>query len=335
MVLLGLYTIEHLKYSKNYLSIPLHIIEAVPLHCIGGVAVAAPDRVQTTLAPHHIDMGARGIYHTGNRLNDFTGKEWVFSTRSVMNKAYPPSFQLELRSRHGGQKPPELCADLIRTFTKAGQRVLDPFMGVGGTLLGATISDRRALGVEINPEWTGIYEEVCRREGIPAQEHIIGDSRTVLAEVEPASFDLLLTDVPYWDMDRRRRSQGKFKRAGGEASERRQSKLHRFAEDSETAPSTGIAGQGEWLDLLANVFGQARRALKPRAYLAVFIGDMYHSGQYHPLSMYVTGVLQNLGYTMKANLVWYDVSKKLNVYGYRYEFIPSMVHQNILVFRNG
>jgi len=61
---------------------------------------------------------------------------------------------------------------------------------------------------------------------------------------------------------------------------------------------------------------------------------MYHSGRFHPLSHRVTDVLCDLGYTMKANLIWYDVSKSLHVYGYRYEFIPSMVHQNILVFRN-
>ena len=278
-------------------------------------------------------MGDRGIYHTGNRLNDLTGKEWVFSTRSVINKAYPPSFQLDLRSQHGGQKPPELCADLIRTFTKAGQHVLDPFAGVGGTLLGASISDRLATGVEINPAWIDIYQEVCRREGLPAQTVLQGDSRTVLRNLPPASFDFLLTDVPYWDMDRRRRSTGKFKRAGGEATDRRQSKLARFDTDDEALPTTGIGGLEDWLALMTDVFTAARQALKPRAYMAVFIGDMYHSGRYHPLSSYLTGLLDSLGLTMKANLIWYDVSKKLNVYGYRYEFIPSMVHQNILVFR--
>jgi DNA modification methylase len=294
-------------------------------------------------------MGDRGIYHTGNRLNDLTGKEWVFSTRSVINKAYPPSFQLNLRSRHGGQKPPELCAELIRTFTKAGQRVLDPFAGVGGTLLGATISDRLATGIEINPAWIEIYHEVCRLEGLQAQPVICGDSRQVLAGLEPASFDFLLTDVPYWDMDQRRRSTGKFKRAGGEATDRRQSKLHRFdtvaagaAPEADSDPAvdhssamvaTGIDGLEDWLALMREVFTAARRVLKPRAYLAVFIGDMYHSGRYHPLSAHLTTVLDTLGLTMKANLIWYDVSKKLSVYGYRYEFIPSMTHQNILVFR--
>ncbi len=284
------------------------------------------------LAPHHIDMGERGIYHTGNRLNDLTGKEWVFSTRSVISKAFPPSFQLQLRSEHGGQKPPELCADLIRTFTKAGQRVLDPFAGVGGTLLGASITDREAVGIEVNPRWLEIYREVCRLEGVAEQVTICGDSREVLPTLEPESFDFVLTDVPYWNMDRRRRSKGKFKRAGGEATERRQSKLKRFDGQGETNV-VGIDGLEEWQALLADVFGKAKRLLKRRGYMAVFIGDMYHSGRYHPLSSYLMEILDNLDLTMKANLIWYDVSKKLNIYGYLYEFIPSMVHQNILVFR--
>lgn len=291
------------------------------------------------LSPHHIDMGDRGIYHTGNRLNDLTGREWVFSTRSVINKSYPPSFQFQLRSQHGGQKPPELCADLIRTFTKAGQRVLDPFCGVGGTLLGASLSDRSALGIELNPRWLAVYREVCRLEGLEPQQTLCGDSRTLLPVLPAAEpFDFLLTDVPYWDMDRRRRSTGKFKRAGGQAHERRQSKLTRFADQStdeiaDDAPATGLGGLTEWQAAMRDVFGLSVRLLKPKAYLAVFIGDMYHSGQYHPLSHYLTEILTGLGLTMKANLVWYDVAKKLNIYGYRYEFIPSMVHQNILVFR--
>lgn len=274
----------------------------------------------------HVDLGPRGIYHTGNRLNDLTGKEWVFATRSVINAAFPPSFQFGLRSRHGGQKPPELCAHLINTFTKAGQRVLDPFMGVGGTLLGATVTGRLATGIEINPDWVEIYREVCRREELPEQQVLVGDSRAQLRTLD-GPYDLVLTDVPYWDMDRRRRSPGRFKRAGQAPQERRRSKLQAFV------PVPGPTGKPEWIDLLRDVFGQCLPLLKPGGYLVTFIGDMYHSGRYHPLSQDVTTLLDGLGLTMKANLIWYDVSKNLHIYGYRYEFIPSMTHQNILVFR--
>lgn len=289
----------------------------------------------TPQEPRFIDMGERGIYHCGNRLNDLTGKEWVYATRSVLNKAYPPSFQLALRSQHGGQKPPELCAELIRTFTKTGMSVLDPFMGVGGTLLGATLAQRRATGIELNPRWVDIYNQVCHLEGLAPQQTYVGDSREVLPRLE-STFDFLLTDVPYWDMDRRRRSTGKFKRAGGEAVARRQSKLNRFQDEDEAdaVGTSGVDGQAEWLQMLGEVFTKVRPLLRPNAYLAVFIGDMYHSGRYHPLSHMLASLLSEIGYTMKANLIWYDVSKKLNIYGYRYEFIPSMIHQSVLIFKH-
>ena len=89
------------------------------------------------------DQGvSRGFYSPKNRVNDLTGKEWVFWTRSVITKPYPPNMQHKLRSRHGGQKPPELCRDIINIFTKKGGSVLDPFMGVGGVLLGAALAGR-------------------------------------------------------------------------------------------------------------------------------------------------------------------------------------------------
>lgn len=261
-------------------------------------------------------------------MNDLTGKEWVFASRSVLPLTFPPSYQHALRSQHGGQKPPELCAHLIKAFTKAGQSVLDPFMGVGGTLLGATITDRRAVGVELNARWVEIYREVCRREGLAEQTALVGDSASVLPTLS-GPFDLVLTDVPYWDMDRRRRSTGAWKRAGEAAQKRPSSKLQAFDDQP-----GGLQTREGWLAMLSDVFGNCRRLLKPKGYLVVFIGDMYHSGRYHPLSHYLADRLEELGYTFKANLIWYDVSKKLRIYGFKYEFIPSMTHQNILVFRN-
>jgi len=274
------------------------------------------------------DGRSRGFYSGRNRLNELTGKEWVYWSKSVINRPYPPSLQHRLRSRHGGQKPPELCADLIRLFTKSGGRVLDPFAGVGGTLLGAALCGRQALGIELNPEWVRIYRRVCALEGLAEQRLECGDSRDKLPELaaEDLRFDLLLTDVPYWQMDKARRSTGAFKRVGEAQRPRRASKLQAF---NDLEPRS----KEEWLEGLQAVFGAAIGLLEPRAYLAVFIGDMYHGGRLHFLSAELAAALEALGLTLKANLIWYDVSKSLHVYGYQYEFIPSMIHQSILVLR--
>lgn len=270
---------------------------------------------------------SRGFYSEDNRVNDLTGREWVFWTRSVITKPYPPSMQHALRSQHGGQKPPELCADLLRAFTKAGQSVLDPFMGVGGVLLGATLCGRKALGVELNPEWIEIYREVCDREGMARQETLQGDARDALRGLAGRCFDCILTDVPYWKMDTAARSRGAFKRVGEQARPARASKL---------SPFHGVpyASKAEWLERMREIFALASDLLKKNGYLVTFIGDMYRENRYHCLSAELAAVLSSIArLAWKANIVWYDVSKKLHLYGYQYSYIPSLIHQNVLVFR--
>lgn len=272
------------------------------------------------------DGTSRGLYDSRNRLNDLTGREWVFSTRSVIPKAYPPSFQFELRSQHGGQKPPELCAELIRTFTKRGGSVLDPFMGVGGTLIGASITERRAVGIEIEPRWVDIYKEVCDREGLPQHETHVANCLDVLPTLR-GPFDFVLTDVPFWNMDTAKRSNGAWKRFGQEAEEGRlRKKLGRF-NDRE------VLGKSEWLEEMTRAFSLCRGLLRPKGYCAIMVGDMYQGGRYHLLSADLARSLESIGWVLKADIIWYDVSKQLHLYGYRYAFIPSVVHQHILVLR--
>ena len=93
------------------------------------------------------------IYDERNTLNDLTGSEWKFSTKTVISKPYPINMQHKLRSEHGGQKPPELCADIIKIFTKRENLVLDPFMGSGTTALASFIEKRKFIGAEIQQEY--------------------------------------------------------------------------------------------------------------------------------------------------------------------------------------
>lgn len=263
-------------------------------------------------------MGSN-IYSDKNKLNDLTGSEWKFATKSVINKQYPINMQHKLRSEHGGQKPPELCADLIKIFTKEGMNVLDPFMGVGGTLLGASIANREAFGIDLNQRWIDIYKEVVRLENIKEQKTECGDSLVVLDKLKNESFDFILTDVPYWNMDALEKTRNK---------KVKQSKLNNFENETEEQ------SKKEWLNLMKKILSKSVKKLKKGKYMAVFIGDMYRNSQYHCLSGELALKLSEIkGLTMKANIVWYDVSKSLHVFGYPAAYVPSMIHQNVLIFR--
>ncbi|NUM25351.1 MAG: class I SAM-dependent methyltransferase [Candidatus Buchananbacteria bacterium] len=259
----------------------------------------------------------KGIYNPKNSVNDLTGSEWTFATKSVINKPFPVNMQHKLRSQHGGQKPPELCADLIKTFTKKGQTVLDPLAGVGGTLLGASLCQRKAKGIEINSKWKKIYEKVCKLENLPVQEMIVGDAKKELSKIKNESIDFILTDVPYWNMDKLAKTRSKNARS---------SKLSKFNKESDQSKE-------EWLEDMGLIFEKCLGPLKDKGYMAVFIGDIYREKQYHILSAELANKISELGFILKANLIWQDNSKSLHVYGYPHAFIPSMIHQNILIFR--
>jgi DNA modification methylase len=81
-----------------------------------------------------------------------------FGPTSILHKSFPPSFEHKLRGQHGGMKPPELIEYLIHRYSQnQSDIILDPFVGVGGSLLGATLAHRNAIGIDINPHWLSSY----------------------------------------------------------------------------------------------------------------------------------------------------------------------------------
>jgi DNA modification methylase len=300
------------------------------------------------LKPHQRRVDGRGVYDERNRLNELTGREWKYATKSVITESYPPDFQHDLRSEHGGQKPPRLCMDLIERFSKAGERVLDPFAGVGGTLLGASLAEyegtgrREAIGFERTERWVDLYYTVLDRENrmrrandegeLTAGTMRHGDCADLVADVADDSVDLLLTDVPYWSMDSVEQTRNRRRIRG--------SKLGRFDDacdgedvDSASTPTADPGTKEEWLADMGAKFDSFGRTLREGAYVLVFIGDMYRDSTFHFLSADLARTLEARGLVLKADLIWYDPAKDLHVYGYPYAFVPSMVHQHVLVFR--
>ncbi len=60
---------------------------------------------------------------------------------------------------HPCQYPVELVERLILSMTNENDTVLDPFMGVGSTLIAALIHNRKAIGAEIREDYVKIAED--------------------------------------------------------------------------------------------------------------------------------------------------------------------------------
>ena len=292
--------------------------------------------------------------HPANTLNELSGEEWLYFTKSVLTTAYPSELGHARRREHGANKPPRLMARLIEFFTRSGELVLDPFAGVGGTLLGAAIArgPRRALGFELNPRWAVIYAEVVAAERAarggagplladlgsadPAGvrsfdptgcELRVGDALRLLPEVPDASVDFVATDPPYT-------IQLPLTMAGGRLAVEHTNRRTDYAMVSEDpADLANAPSHDAYLSLMERAFRDIERVLRPGRYAAVIVRDAYQDGRYRFTGAELADRAGAAGLVPKGDLIWYQAGTRLRPYGYPRAFVPNIAHQHILVLR--
>ncbi len=279
---------------------------------------------------------AGGNHDPRNDLNDLTGAAWVYFLNSVDVTHYPTtgpeSYGHDLRRVHPSPKPPQLMARYIEFFTQRGGWVLDPFAGVGGTLLGCGLltrqgRERHAVGVELSARYVEIYRRVCEREGLPEQTMICGDARDLLRfpAVTERIFDLILTDPPYADMMARPRSGEQRKRIG-------HSTPRSF---SHSEADLGNLDRDIFLDALQGVLESALTRLRPKGHMVVFCKDLQPTEDEHNmLHVYLTERLMTIpGLRFRGYKIWTDQVQRLYPFGYPYTFVANQLHQFALIFR--
>ncbi len=266
-----------------------------------------------------------------NRLNDLTGREWVHFLSSVEATAYPTSgpqsYGHNLRRMHPSPKPPQLMGRIVEFFTRRDEWVLDPFMGVGGTLLGCSLAGRNAVGVELSADYVDTYRRVSIQESLPLQTALVADSRHLLECPQVASrlFDMVLTDPPYGNMMRRPQSGEKKKRTG----------------DASATPFTsspqdlGNLSYPDFLSELTGILSLCLDHLKPSGYMVIFAKDLQPTAQHHNMLhadlVIRLSALEGLAY--RGCKIWYDQTPRLYPFGYPYRFVANQLHQYILIFQ--
>ena len=68
----------------------------------------------------------------------------------------------EEERQHATQKPVDLMARIINTYTREGDTILDPFMGSGTTGVACVQTGRNFIGIEIDPTYYAIAEKRIR-----------------------------------------------------------------------------------------------------------------------------------------------------------------------------
>lgn len=283
----------------------------------------------------NIEISNGKRFSLGNKINDLSGSEWTNQISSVINTRYPTNgsegYAHHIRKIHPTPKPPQLMCDIIKFFTKENEIVLDYFMGVGGTLLGASLCNRRGAGIELNQMYIDAYKEAARYLNLTEHPCICGDSNVVLADKNKMEFllgsnqaGMILIDPPYANMMSKEKTGADIEIYGKTATP-----FTNFDSDLGNIDSKLFVGS------LKGIVEKSLHYLKPKGYLIVFCKDMQpKKKETNLLHAQIIDALNDIPSLYYRGLkIWADQTNKLFPYGYPFDFVANQIHQYILIFR--
>jgi len=179
---------------------------------------------------------------------------------------------------------PQIPRQMMLRYTKPGEWVLDPFAGLGTTLIEGQRLGRNTLGVELQADVAEQARQLVASEPNPHNivcEITSGDSRTadfraLLEKHGQRSVQLVIMHPPYFD-------------------------IIRFSADPRDL--SNAASVDDFLAQMGEIVERVGAVLDPGRYLALVIGDKYAKGEWIPLGFLTMNAVLQRGFTLKSIIV--------------------------------
>jgi len=269
-----------------------------------------------------------------NRLNNLYPKEWLKFQKSWFVHNPPPRKRGVLR--HPAKYPETLAQEFIAFFTKEGQFILDPMVGTGSTLVAALREGRHCYGIELNPTYAAMCQQVIYEErkklgnsaDLLIAEVIEGNAADfpgIAEEFDIPLIDYVITSPPYWDMLHARGAKNQSKR-------RNDTNLDVHYSDS-PEDLGNISDYDEFIDRLAGIYEALKPFLRERAYLTIIVKNVKKGGRIYPLA-WDLGWRLSKTYVLKDERIWCQDNQRLAPYGMGNAWVSNTFHHYCLQFRN-
>ncbi|BAI61038.1 putative DNA methylase [Methanocella paludicola SANAE] len=270
-----------------------------------------------------IDQGA---YDIKNSLNYLTGKEWTKFTCSwfVFN-----ALQKDLKEEqeicencvdHPATYSPTMIEDFILFFTKEGMKVIDPFAGIGSTLVACKRTNRIGYGTELNKKY---YDIILKRVPEFYKNIYNADARNIKELYNDEQFNFCISSPPYWDVLNRSTDGFKKTREGNGLD----------VKYSDLSNDLGnIADYDQFVGELTKIYLDIFDKLVKGAYIVIIVKNIKKGGKLYPLAWDLAKSLSNK-YVLKDEKIWIQDKIQLSPYGYPYSWASNILHHYCIILK--
>jgi DNA modification methylase len=267
-----------------------------------------------------------GRYDKRNTLNDLTGRDWLLLTSSFWTTE--PTIDDKIALRHPAPFMVRDIEKLISLFTKKGMVVLDPFVGSGTTLLAANRLGRKAVGIDLNPEYKDIAKARMHKFGLKDYRYIVGDANEKIKQL--ATVDYIVTSPPYYNI-LRNNSKG-IRHNNGKAYRMAARDGIEYYTDHENDLGN-LETYEKFAEALKKIMKEAFRKLRDKRYCTIIISDFTVSKKEVCVQADVVGLMQEAGFEFSGTTVLLQPVKPLYPFGYPYAYKINHHHHNMMTFR--
>jgi len=259
------------------------------------------------------------------RLNDLDGATWLKWSKSIWRFKKP----VVNNYGHPAIFPTFVAERLLRIFTRKGDLVLDPMVGVGTTCVVAKYLDRNSIGIDLSPKYCKIAKSRLAQKTLTdihkastSHEIICDDARNLLSYVEPNSIDFCLTSPPYWIG---------LHGIKGKYTGQTQKEVKVYSKDERDYGN--VQDYKNFVKELKNLFSNVLKVLKNGKYCVVIIQDVRRKARVFPLHVDFMLAMKSIGYDYQDLIVWEHPTYTTRPLGYPTTFVVSRVHDFIMLFK--
>ncbi|HEU5087142.1 MAG TPA: DNA methyltransferase [Roseiflexaceae bacterium] len=188
------------------------------------------------------------------------------------------------RADYWGNFVPQIPYQMLRRYTRPDEWVIDPFSGLGTTLIEAQRLGRNAIGIDLRPDIVERSTQLLNQErnAFGTQRCLeVGDAtcydfRGALERHGRSSAQLAILHPPYFD-------------------------IIKFSDNPRDL--SNAASIDDFLAMMGKVIDNVSRVLDAGRYLVLVIGDKYARGDWVPLGFHTMNEVLKRGYSLKSIIV--------------------------------
>jgi len=263
-----------------------------------------------------------------NKLSCLDAKSWVKAQVGVWRVAYEKD-DVRNKTIHPASFPIQLARRVIELFTHEGELVLDPFCGIGTTLLAAKQLNRNALGIDINPKYIEIANQRLNQYlslSTTKQIAICDDALNIDKYIDGQKVKLVWTSPPYMTLLNKVRKN----------KSRKNRKNYQYRQIEQYSDLTNDLGNQEdelYYSSIRSIFEKVKAVLRADGHCVINVGDFYRDNKLVLLHEGIIKTMNSIGYKLENIVIW-DKTNLVNgtgIFGYPRRYMTMYVTYEYLL----